>query len=71
MEDYQKSLNILAHLLNRKPIEIPKYNITERDDYSLDDDLIKRFKQKFELDYKIYDYAQKLLQKEHLKACNN
>jgi hypothetical protein len=61
MEDYQNSLNKLALLLNKKTISVPTYNKTERDSYELDETLIQEFKNKFELDYKIYEYAKNRL----------
>ena len=57
MEDYQKSLDVLAGVLDKPKFEIPKYNVTERDPHDLDKALVSRFKEVFELDYKIYDYA--------------
>lgn len=57
MEDYQKSLDILAGILGKPKFELPRYNMTERDPYTLDDELVSRFKEVFQLDYKIYNYA--------------
>lgn len=59
MEEYQKSLDILADILGKPRFMIPEYNVTERDPYTLDDQLLSRFRDAYALDYKIYDYAKK------------
>jgi len=61
MEEYQKSLDILAGILDKPKFEIPAYNVTERDSHDLDEDLISRFREAFKLDYLIYDYAKKYI----------
>jgi hypothetical protein len=62
MEEYQKSLDILAEILNRPRFEIPAYNKTERDPHALDDDLVDEFKKVFDLDYRFYNYARQYIQ---------
>lgn len=62
MEDYQKSLDVLADILEKPRFEIPVYNKTERDPYVLDEDLVSRFKEAFGFDYKVYDYANRHIQ---------
>jgi hypothetical protein len=62
MEEYQKSLDILAEILNKPRFEIPAYNKTVRDPHTLDDDLADEFKKVFDLDYRFYNYARQYIQ---------
>lgn len=57
MEQYQKSLDILADELGKQRIKIPKYNETERENYEIDEDTVEEFRRVFSLDYNIYKSA--------------
>ncbi len=58
-EKLQRSLNILAQKLNKRPIKVPLMNRTKRDgqEHQLSKTAIDQFKERNALDYKIYNYA--------------
>jgi hypothetical protein len=58
-ERMQESVNKLAEIFNKRKIQMPIANKTERDSQMsiLTDDFVKNFKLKNELDYKIYNYC--------------
>ncbi|WP_075590603.1 hypothetical protein [Labilibacter marinus] len=55
-EYLQKSIDIFAEKLNKKTVQIPHLNKSERFQQA-SDEAIKIFKEKHELEYLIYDYA--------------
>ncbi len=58
-EKLQYSLDLLANRLNKKALKVPRVNRTKRDEqeHKLSKGTIERFKERNQLDYKIYNYA--------------
>lgn len=58
-EYLQESFEYLALILNKKKIEVPHVNRTERDEQSsgISTSTIKKFREKHTVDYKIYEYS--------------
>jgi len=59
LEDYQKSLNILAEKLNKPTIDLYKLNYSERERRPSESS-IRIFKDKCSLEYKVYEFACRL-----------
>ena len=59
-EEMQTSIDRLAKLLNKKSINVPLVNVSEKDEQTLnlDEDLICKFKEKNRLSCLIYEYVQ-------------
>lgn len=66
MEEYQKSIDILAKKLNKERVIIPQRNIAKRDVYEIDSELIKKIRSKYKIDYLIYSYALEKLSSNNL-----
>ncbi|MEM7102358.1 MAG: sulfotransferase family 2 domain-containing protein [Bacteroidota bacterium] len=68
LEELQASLNILAHFMDRKPMQIPHVNKTKRDDKlsTISKATLDDFKQRNQLDYKIYEWAKEKFYSTHL-----
>lgn len=61
LEHFQQSIDILAQKLAFKPIRVPKVNATPRS-VMPSSKIIKVFREKYDLEYMIYDYAKSLNQ---------
>ena len=57
MDYYQESVNLLADKLNKPRKELPYINKSPREPYNLSKKLIENFKEKFEFDYLLYNFA--------------
>ena len=59
-ENYQQSFDRLATLLQKPKVQLKKRNISKYTPYNLTDQVIAEFKEKNQLDYRIYNYCKKV-----------
>jgi len=61
IEQYEESIRRLAELLGKKEVSLPHINRSDRNEEinNLSPDIIEKFKQQNQLDYKIYEFCRK------------
>jgi len=64
VEKMDESFKLLAKLLGKPEITIPALNVSDKDEF-LTDQQIQLFKEKNQLDYKIYQYGLELFEKKY------
>lgn len=60
MDNYQAAFNRLASMIGKPPVDLKSYNTTKKRSFNLSEEFISEFKDANSLDYKLYEYAQKL-----------
>ncbi len=68
LEDCQESMDVLANLIGKPPVQMPWVNKTRRSQKKLNPEILERFRELNALDYKIYDYCLERFKQERGKA---
>ncbi len=64
-EKYEPSVRVLAKLMDREPVEVPRINATPRKPYEVSDEAREGFRKQNQIDYEMYGAAVDLLAQRH------
>ncbi|MGC1480700.1 MAG: hypothetical protein WA771_09360 [Chthoniobacterales bacterium] len=64
-ENYDGSVRVLAKLMEREPVEVPRINATPRKPYEVSDAAREAFRKQNELDYAMFAEGKTLLEERH------